>query len=276
MSARSTRAARYRTLGDEDGQALGTHCRLADGPVSEAPISLRQVLSLVADEPSGQGTGSGTGGQLKRLCKAAARLLPATGVGISLMDRDGFTGVVAASDHESTIIEEMQFTLGEGPCHDAHVTRQPVLVPDLAEVGPTRWPAYSAAATDRDVGAVLSFPIQIGAAQLGALDVYQRQAGPLVGQGVARALTFAEAAAGFLIDGQAGLEGDELDPGLEAALHGGYQIHQAQGMVMVMLGVDCTEALVRLRAYAFAVERTLGDVVRDIVGRKLRLERDRM
>jgi GAF domain-containing protein len=243
--------------------------------VSEAPISLRQVLSLVAAERSGDGDDTGgTGGQLKRLCKAAARALPASGVGISLMDRAGFTGVVAASDPESTIIEEMQFTLGEGPCHEAHVTRQPVLVPDLAEAGPDRWPAYAAAASDRDVGAVFSFPVQIGAAQLGAMDVYQRTAGPLPGHGVAQALTFAEAAAGFLIDGQTGLQGDELDPGLEDALQAGYQVHQAQGMVMVMLDVDCTEALVRLRAYAFAVERPLGDVVRDIVSRKLRLERD--
>jgi len=51
-------------------------------------------------------------------------------------------------------------------------------------------------------------------------------------------------------------------------------VHQAQGMVMVMLGVDCVEALVRLRAYAFAEERRLSEVVQDILTRRLRLERD--
>jgi GAF domain-containing protein len=242
--------------------------------MSDEFASLGHVLSLVAAESSGPESGTGTGGKLNRLCKAAARALPASGVGISLMDRDGFTGVVAASDRESTIIEEMQFTLGEGPCHEAYATRRPVMISDLAEAGPARWPAYSAAAADREVGAVFSFPLQIGAAQLGALDVYQRQSGPLEGLGLEQALTFAEAAAGFFIDGQAGLDGDQVDPGLEEALQSGYQLHQAQGMVMVMLGVECAEALVRLRAYTFAVDRRLSDVVRDIVTRKLRLERD--
>jgi hypothetical protein len=237
-------------------------------------MSMADVLSLVAAESAGPWVGGGTGGQLKRLCRAAARALPASGVGLSLMDRDGFTGVVAASDDMATIIEEMQFTLGEGPCHEAYATRRPVLVPNLAKSGSNRWPTYAAAAADRAVGAVFSFPLQVGAAQLGALDVYQRQAGPLEGESLAQALTFAEAAAGFLIDGQAGLEGDQVDPGLEEELQGGYQVHQAQGMIMVMLGVDCTEALVRLRAYAFAEERRLSEVVQDILSRKLRLERD--
>ena len=239
--------------------------------MSEATSSLRHVHALVAAEDVDPDVLDGTAERLDRLCRAAARALPASGVGVCLMDPEGFTGGVASSDAISALIEEMQFTLGEGPCHDAHATRRPVLAPDL-EDGQHRWPLYAQAVADHDIRAVFAFPLQVGAAQLGALDVYQREAGPLVD--VAQALTFAEIATGFLIDGQAQLEGDELDPGLEEALQSGYRLHQAQGMVMVMLDVDATEALVRLRGYAYANERRLTEVVQDIVARRLQLDKD--
>ena len=37
-------------------------------------------------------------------------------------------------------------------------------------------------------------------------------------------------------------------------------LYQAQGMVMVQLGVDLAEAMARLRAHAYAVDRRLADV----------------
>ena len=45
-------------------------------------------------------------------------------------------------------------------------------------------------------------------------------------------------------------------------------------MVMVQLGVSVIAALALLRAYAYANERSLDDVARDVVARILRLDRD--
>ena len=39
-------------------------------------------------------------------------------------------------------------------------------------------------------------------------------------------------------------------------------------MVLVQLGISATDGLARLRAYAFAHERLLIDVARDVVGRR--------
>ena len=50
------------------------------------------------------------------------------------------------------------------------------------------------------------------------------------------------------------------------------EVYQAVGMVMAHLGVSIEEATVRLHGYAFANERPLIDVARDIVGRTLRLD----
>ncbi len=52
------------------------------------------------------------------------------------------------------------------------------------------------------------------------------------------------------------------------------EVHQAQGMLMVDLGVNAEEAMARLRAHASANGRTLGDVARDIVAGSLTLDRD--
>lgn len=52
-------------------------------------------------------------------------------------------------------------------------------------------------------------------------------------------------------------------------------LFQAQGMVMVQLWVSLVEAMVRIRAYAFAEQRRLTDVARDIVARVVLVEPDR-
>src|SRR4051812_38581315 len=80
---------------------------------------------------------------LVRLC---ARRLPVTGVGLALMTDEGPAGTVAASDAGAMQLEELQFTLGQGPCVDASRTGRPVLAPDLASTSPGTWPQFGAGA----------------------------------------------------------------------------------------------------------------------------------
>ena len=109
--------------------------------------------------------------------------------------------------------------------------------------------------------------------RLGALDVYRDRVGLLPPPVMTQALTYAEVATTSLLDAQA-RSGEESPPGLDDALSGRLELYQAQGMVMVQLGVDLSEAMVRLRAYAFSHNRPLSDVADDIVARRLTLEGD--
>jgi hypothetical protein len=43
-------------------------------------------------------------------------------------------------------------------------------------------------------------------------------------------------------------------------------------MVSVQAGISVTEALIRLRAFAFSHDRLVADVAQDVIGRKLRLQ----
>lgn len=234
-----------------------------------------RVKAQVAAEPTVSSDQPGTAGALRRLCTAAVKALPARGAGLSLMSETGVRGVAAASDAASERIDELQFALGEGPCMDAFTSRRPVLEPDLTASGALRWPVYAPAVLAEGVGAAFAFPLQVGAARLGVLDLYREQPGTLSTEELADALTFADVATTMLLDGQEDAAPGDAAAGLDEALGYRFEIYQAQGMVMVQTGVSLVDALATLRAYAFAHDRDLADVARDVVTRGLRLDEDR-
>jgi hypothetical protein len=243
--------------------------------VDSAGDRVLAVRQLVAGEPAGGSDAVGVAEWLHRLCRVALHELPASGAGVSLMDGGGLGGVAAASDPTCRALEELQFTLGEGPCVDAHAWRRPVLEPDLRVVATLqRWPGYAPAAYEAGVRAVFAFPLQVGAARLGVLDVHRRRPGSLSAESLTRALTFAEVAVQQILDGQAHAADGLAADGLAEALGYRHVVYQAQGMVMAHLGGSLVDAMARLRAHAYTTDRLLTDVARDVVAGKLRLEPD--
>ena len=229
------------------------------------------VRDLIARQPE---QASGAVAMLRRVCRAAARELSASGVGISVLTEDGVRGFCAASDQLSERVEELQFVLGEGPCIDAFASRRPVLTADLSDGAMTRWPVYAPAAYQDGVRAVFAFPLQIGAARLGIMDIFRQHSGALTGEELTTALIFADVTVEALLDYlERGGDGGTFDgPGLSVGHRA--QLFQAQGMVMVQLGVTLSEALVRMRAYAYSENCRLDDVAREVVNRTLRFDRD--
>jgi GAF domain-containing protein len=211
---------------------------------------------------------------LLRICRAAAEALAASGTGMSVFTPDAVRGVCAASDPRSELIEELQFVLGEGPCIDAFESRRPVLVADLATHATARWPMYTPAVYGHGVRAVFAFPLQIGGARLGVFDVFRDQEGELSAEQLTDALTFADVTVAVLLDEQDGL-GRADGAGIADAVEYRAELFQAQGMVMVQIGGTISEAMVRMRAYAYAESRSLSDIARDIVAGRLSFGQDR-
>lgn len=207
---------------------------------------------------------------LERVCVDVVQALSASGAGVSVMASDGVHGMAAASDSSTARIEELQFTLGEGPCIDAFASGRPVLVSDLADGATSRWPLYTPAVRDAGVRAVFAFPLQIGAARLGVLDVFRTRPGSLSRAELGQAFAFADLMVMTLLDGQERAGVGEFDEVFE---HGA-ELFQAQGMVMVQLGIPLTDALVWIRAHAYASNRPLSEVAADIVARRLRFDSD--
>lgn len=240
--------------------------------MSDTDDPIAGAMEHAARQPAG--APDGVVGALQRLCSAAVGALSASGAGVSVMAEDGARGVAASSDPASERIEELQFVLGEGPCIDAFASRRPVLVPDLTDGAAHRWPAYTPAAHDGGVRAVFAFPLQVGAARLGVLDVFRSRAGPLSGAELRQAFAFTDLAVRTLLDGQDDAIPGAAADGLDEAIEHSPELFQAQGMVMVQLGVSLAEALVRIRAHTYAENRRLNCVARDIVARRLRFDPD--
>jgi hypothetical protein len=233
--------------------------------VAERETSIRNLISAQPD------AGQGAAGFLSRVCRAAAQALSASGTGVSVFNGEAVRGVCAASDPRSERIEELQFVLGEGPCIDAFDSRRPVLIADLANDATARWPIYTPAARENGIRAVFAFPLQVGGARLGVLDVFRDRTGALSDDQFTDALTFADVTVAALLDGEEGAR----DAGIAAAVEHRAELFQAQGMVMVQIGGTISEAMSRLRAHAYAENRGLGAIARDVVAGRLSFEQDR-
>jgi hypothetical protein len=232
----------------------------------------RRLAALVQFEPVVGDDRPGTPGLLRRLCTAVTHEVPATWAGISLVEDGQVGGTITGSDAHARGLEGLQFDLGEGPCVDSVRARRPVLEADLGGAGFGRWPAYAPAAYQYGARGVFAFPLQLGGVCVGVLDVYQDRPEPMPADAVGSALAFADLAMDMLVDSQATAAAGQVEPGIDEVLAPRLEVYQAQGMVMVDLGVSLTEAMARLRAHAFTLGRPLGEVARDVVAGRLRLE----
>jgi GAF domain-containing protein len=210
-----------------------------------------------------------------RLCTECLSALPVSGAGLALTTTGRPGGMVlATTDRRSRQMEELQFSLGEGPSVDASRTGRPVLQGDLAMTGPTRWPRFCRIVLPLNVRAIYAFPLQDGSTRLGILALYRDSPRRLTNVELHEALAFADAATVVLLHlrdrSHRGSQPSAVpDPGDSRA-----RVHQAADMITVQLRVSIAEALLRLRAHAYATRRTLVEVAADVVGHRLRFDGD--
>jgi len=214
----------------------------------------------------------GAGASSARLCEASIDLVGVTGAGVMLMSGDIPRGSLCATDEVSHLIEDLQFELGEGPCVEACELDRVVLEPDLADPVVPRWLAFTPPAVQAGARALFAFPMRVGTVRLGALNLYRDRPGPLSDDQHADALVMADVAAQWVLDVQATAAPETVAEALERGADFHLALHNAAGMVSVQLDISVTEALIRLRAYAFATGRLLGDVADEVIARRLRIE----
>ncbi|MDQ1745225.1 MAG: hypothetical protein QOE23_3564 [Pseudonocardiales bacterium] len=214
-----------------------------------------------------------------RLCGACVNLLNVDGAALSMIYDGAISRSLGSSSSISRELDELQFTLGEGPCLDAVSSAAPVLIADLNDPAMQRWPGFARAATQRGVLAVFALPVAVASLPIGALDLYRTRTGDLADSVLEGGLIAAELAAMPLLD----LMGLDLsaavsDEGSDAWQQLGsltrLEVYQAAGILIAQLGVSASEALVRLRAYAFSHNRTASEVALDIIEHRLRLPDD--
>jgi hypothetical protein len=222
------------------------------------------VSGLKADHDIGESPGA-------RLCRACVERIAVASAGIMLMDEDGHGTSFGLSDDRTRVVEDLQFTLGEGPGIDAYTSGRPVLAPKLEDPTAVQWPTFGPAAVDAGVLAAFGFPLRVGAIGLGALDLYDARPGALDDTQLGDAIFMADFIARAVIAMQAGADPGELVAEMDNARDLRTEVHQASGMISEQLGIGIVDSLIRLRGYAYAEGRPIDEVAQDVVRRRLRL-----
>ncbi len=208
----------------------------------------------------------GMGGEmptLTTLCRHSLELFPASGASVVLMSRGNAQGLAGASDSKAGAVRDLEFTLGEGPGVDAFLAGAPVQTDDL-RVADGRWPQFRAMALGLGVRAAVAVPLQLGAINLGVLVFYRDDPEPISAQNLKNGLVIAELITHLVVAMQSETASESVAWALEES---DYRIivHQATGMISAQLDCGVEEALVRLRGRAFATERSIDEVARDVV-----------
>jgi hypothetical protein len=201
------------------------------------------------------------------LCVAELAVAGARVRVLGAMGADSGGALVHSSDELGARLEDLATTAGSGPCIDAFEFGRPILVPDLVAFG-SRWPGFTADAVTAGAAAVFSFPLQVGGVRLGVLEMHRRSVGSLTPAQLTDALLLADVATDTIFDDIYGVAPLTL-PGLVDIQA---EVHQATGMVAVDMQMSLAEALLRIRGHAFAHHLTLGQVAKQIIERRLRLD----
>jgi hypothetical protein len=206
------------------------------------------------------------------LCSLAAAAVGVAGACVMVEGVDQRAPLCSSGAAAARILD-LCFTLGEGPGLDAHRSGAPIAEPDLAAPRRTRWASFGAQALGAGVAAVFAFPLRIGAVRLGAHTLHGDRPGPLTEDQHADALVMAWVVVTAILAQQADAPPGALARELAALSDSRAEVHQACGMLSEQLKISLTEAAVRLRAYAYAEDRPLAEVAREVVERRLRIGR---
>lgn len=180
------------------------------------------------------------------------RALFVDGASISVFDFAGSQSTICASDELAARAEGLQFELGEGPHWQAMASGQPALCPDLAQTAHSPWPIFSAAAQGLGIRAAFAFPMKIGAATVGVVDLHCLTPRRLDPHQISVAASMANLSATTAVRLATRSADDLVGSDHTTAPSIRREVHQATGMIQAQLDTSATEALVRLRSRAFS------------------------
>ncbi|MFJ9038535.1 GAF and ANTAR domain-containing protein [Streptomyces sp. NPDC102406] len=185
-------------------------------------------------------------------------------MGVTLISAGELRVLACATDEDAHRLENIQLVTGEGPCTEAFLRQQIVAVDDLHGAF-DRWPVFAPEATQLGIRSVVALPLSVGRTCVGAMDVYLRRPDALTDEQRARSRAWARILTLMAIDEHPQIlhvEAGAARPGPQ-----GYPpaVHQAAGILAVKDGSTPDEALVRLRAHAYAHAIPLGEAAQQVI-----------
>ena len=210
----------------------------------------------------------GLGDLLTRVASYAVRAIPgADGAGLTLLEDDRPNTIVATTGFVSQI-EDIQYSMGEGPCITAARAATTVLSGSLG--ADARWPRFGGAVARLGVHSVVSLPLSTPDGIVGSMNVYARGKHAFDDRAAELGEIFAVPAAVAVQNAQVLAQTQRLAARLQSALETRGVIDRAVGIIMSRSGATEIEALNRLRTLSQQQHHKLSDVARQIVDEAVR------
>jgi len=237
-------------------------------PVTGAQPSRRSVLSARFFHAVGQEVGAGVLTPAA-LARAVVAVLPVDGAGLSTL-AGALRVPLGSSGADVALAEELQATLGQGPCLDAAAAQASVVLDQEDLTG--RWPLYAYEMAGRTpFRAAASIALRApGRPVFAALDLYSRS--PQLGDVLDLAEIdehLAAPTAALLttcLDQLDDVQIPEARPEwYQTAAGRRHDVWVAIGMVMANQPGRARDALSLLRAHAYSLDRSLDDLAGDLV-----------
>jgi transcriptional regulator with GAF, ATPase, and Fis domain len=216
-------------------------------PISGAIARISRALNAPTDLES----------QLDVIVDVARNSMPEIDhAGISVAHHDGIVETKAATSELVHELDELQYSLGEGPCLHAIASDPVVVVQDARN--DSRWPRFMNAAVERGLRSQLGLRLYLDEHSRGGLNLYSTSSDTIDPETESIAELFASHAAlamGRVRSGE----------NLSAALASRTTIGIALGMVMERYGMDRNRAFSYLTRIASSSETKLRDVAEHLV-----------
>ncbi|MEV5435356.1 GAF domain-containing protein [Streptomyces sp. NPDC052682] len=205
----------------------------------------------------------------RRVCEAVCEGLGMDGATLALLTDTPSRQLLAASNDAALLLEEIQFTVLEGPCITAAHTGEPVAVDDLRGAL-TPWPLFGATLRERlpQAGSVYALPVYFGDYVLGTIDLLAWRSHALSEEALEQASQVADAVAAALLPARAmlltGAEPPAWEPEEVVRAHW-FDTARAVGALVARRGLVPQDALAVMRAEAFRTGRSLADITADVL-----------
>ena len=198
-----------------------------------------------------------------RVSQAVRQVLGLPGAGIVMLHRLVRLPVGASGEHVP-LAEQLQVTLGEGPCLSS--AAQGRAMASSQEALAQGWPVYGRALiAHTPFRSTLSFPLSRRGAVFGALDAYSTDPEPPRDWPLEVIESEVMELVGALLLAGLPEPGDPLDPAGSREAQERHAVYGALGMVMQAGDLEELDALAVLRAYAFRTSTLLDTVAARMV-----------
>ncbi|MHB9754144.1 GAF domain-containing protein [Streptomyces sp. BYX5S] len=201
-----------------------------------------------------------TGGRPPLFMTGVAEACGTDSAAVTLVDAHRNQIATASSDEPARAAQDLEYVLGEGPARDA--VRGDCAVVEAEDGLAVRWPGYGPAVEQLGIGQVVAVPLRATDGCIGALAAFGLR------KGATSTATVAQVADSLTRNV---FLGADAVPGLFGGIDYRAEVHQAAGMVAVQLGCRISDALELVKVRAFVDSRPVGDIARDIVQGRLRL-----